>query len=902
MLASLLPFLVTGLVTGSVLGLAGTGLVLTYKTSGIFNIGYGAVAAASAYIFYYLNQELKLPWWLCLIIAVGVIGPAFGILLSWMSRALSQQRVALKIVATVGLILIVQGLATIVFGPNPLRQPNWLPGGTTLIRLGGVNVTVLQLVIVGFSLLVVIALYVFFRASRTGLAMRAIVSDPDLLSLHGTNPVAIRRLAWTIGSTFAALSGVLIAPTTGIEAVAMTFIFVQAFGAAAIGGFSNMPLTYLGGLVIGVAVSFSTKIVVDVPGLAGLSSALPFVVLVIALLVIPKRRLETPGGLEKAPRRPWHGPALSRIVVGVILLAAFIAVPFLFHDRLSYFTVGLTQAILLLSLGLLIRTAGLVSLGQAAFAAIGAVAFSQFTVNLGIPWLPAVLLGALVVVPIAAILALPAIRLSGLFLALATLGFGLVLEQMFYPRDYFFGSSSGGRPMPRPPGFESDTSFYFVVLAFFIAVSLVMVIIHRGRIGRMLQGLSESPMAVRTLGLNANLTRLIVICIAGYIAGIAGILYGSAVNFAVLGDPDYSAYYSLILVATLALMPFREPWYAVVAVISAVIPAYWLNTNATSWLNVLFGVAAVVTAMQGGPGSVGPRLRAWVTKYFGRTRAAVVRKAPVSAPWSLSERATGLEVSGLTIRYGGRTAVDGVSFSAPVGQITGLIGPNGAGKTTTFNATSGLLKPSSGTITLNGDDVTSMNAAARGRRGLGRTFQLMQLADSLTVEQNVALGVESGLAGSSVRGQLFASPAEARMTRDAAEYAMELCGIADLRDRSAGELSTGQRRLVELARCLAGPFDTLLLDEPSSGLDTLESEQLGETLLRVVQTRGCGILLVEHDMALVLKVCAEIYVLDFGELLFHGTPDEIRTSPLVQAAYLGSSAGGMSEVEEGVTV
>jgi ABC-type branched-subunit amino acid transport system ATPase component len=127
---------------------------------------------------------------------------------------------------------------------------------------------------------------------------------------------------------------------------------------------------------------------------------------------------------------------------------------------------------------------------------------------------------------------------------------------------------------------------------------------------------------------------------------------------------------------------------------------------------------------------------------------------------------------------------------------------------------------------------------------------------------------------------------------------MELCGIADLRDVNAGELSTGQRRLVELARCLSGPFDVLLLDEPSSGLDPVETEKFGETLTQIVKTRGCGILLVEHDMALVLRICAQIHVLDFGKMLFHGTPSEVRNSPVVQAAYLGSEADAEIEIAD----
>jgi ABC-type branched-subunit amino acid transport system ATPase component/branched-subunit amino acid ABC-type transport system permease component len=894
---ALLPFVVAGLVTGSVLGLAGTGLVLTYKTSGIFNIGQGAVAAAGAFVFYWLNVEHKWSWWAAFIVSVFVVGPLFGLLLSAMSAKLSNQRPANKVVATVGIILLVQGLSTVKFGFNPLRPPQYLPGATKLVRVFGVNITYAQLTIMAISIVAVAVLYYFFRVSRMGLAMRAVVNDPDLVALHATNPRAVQRLSWIIGASFAALSGVLIAPSTGIDAVVMTFLVVQAFGAAAVGGFSSIPLTYVGALAIGVVADVITKYAVDHPILAGLNQALPLIVLLVVLLVIPKRRLDMPARAEKAPVIPYHGPPITRIIAGVVVVGFLALVPHLFTTNLSFFTVGLTQAIVLLSLGLLVRTAGIVSLCQAVFAAIGAVAFAQFYAQWHLPWLLGVLLAALVVVPIAGLLAIPAIRLQGLFLALATLGFGVAAEGWAYQKNWMFGTFGSGRPMPRPSMFSTDQRWYYLCLIFFAVAGLVMVVIHSSRLGRMLRGQSEAPLAVRTLGLNTNLLKLIVFCIAGYLAGIGGILYGSTVHFVVLGDSNYAAYYSLVLVATLALMPFREPWYAVVAVVAAIVPAYWHSPNASSWLNVLFGFFAIQVAMQGGAQTVPQKVRDFIEAHFRRRRKEQV-VAVENDPWQLPVLASGLQVRDLTIRFGGRTALDHVTLDAPIGRITGLIGPNGAGKTTLFNAASGLLKPATGEVLLHGQDVSHLNSAARGRRGLGRTFQLMQLADSLTVEQNVALGVESGLAGSNVRGQLLATAREKRATIEDAEYAMELCGITHLRNTNAGDLSTGQRRLVELARCLSGPFDTLLLDEPSSGLDPVETHKFGETLCKVVETRGCGILLVEHDMALVLNVCSDIYVLDFGKLLFHGSPGEVRTSPIVQAAYLGSGAGAAEELRE----
>lgn len=251
---------------------------------------------------------------------------------------------------------------------------------------------------------------------------------------------------------------------------------------------------------------------------------------------------------------------------------------------------------------------------------------------------------------------------------------------------------------------------------------------------------------------------------------------------------------------------------------------------------------------------------------------------------------TGLQVRDLSVRYGGLHAVEGVSLDAPVGRITGLIGPNGAGKTTTFNACTGLVRPSTGTVCLLGEDITSWPPQARARRGLGRTFQRMELFDSLTVIENVALGREAGMAGGKPLRHLFASRSE-RVEVDAiARDALARCGIEDVADRRTADLSTGHRRLVELARAIAGGFRMLLLDEPSSGLDRSETERFGEILLELVADGGHGILLVEHDMALVMATCSYLYVLDFGKLLFEGTPQEVGESDVVRAAYLGAEA------------
>jgi ABC-type branched-subunit amino acid transport system ATPase component len=243
----------------------------------------------------------------------------------------------------------------------------------------------------------------------------------------------------------------------------------------------------------------------------------------------------------------------------------------------------------------------------------------------------------------------------------------------------------------------------------------------------------------------------------------------------------------------------------------------------------------------------------------------------------------------VTVRFGGLLAVDDFSVRAAAGEITGLIGPNGAGKTTTFNALTGMV-PTTGTVRLGDRLLDGMNTAKRARAGLGRSFQRMELFDTMTVTENVFIGPELLYAGAHSWRHVFASRAERADCRELAAAAMDRCQIGAIANRFAGDLSTGQRRLVELARAIACPFDFLLLDEPSSGLDVGETEHFAAVLRSVIADRGIGILLVEHDMALVRAVCSYIYVLDFGKQLIDGSAADVLSSDVVRAAYLGSEA------------
>ena len=891
----ILPFVVSGLVAGAVYGLAGAGLVLTYKTSNVFNFAHGALGTVAAYFFYWLHIEHGLDWKWSMILSVVVLGGVLGLIMEFVGRNLAKQPTYLKVVGTIGIVLLVQSLATLRYGTESLTVPRFLPGSKHLTRVLGVNIRGDQILVTAVAIVAVAVLYAFFRRSRLGTAMRAVVDDPELLAARGINPNAVRRVSWVIGSTFAALSGVLIMPLIGLNPTGLTLLVVAASGAAAFGSFSSIPLALCGGLVIGVSADVLRKYVISFPSLAGLPGSVPFIVLYLVILILASKTLGTPSFSRLArPSLQWRGNGRLRSGTGALVIAALAIVPVVESAKLLLYTRSLTLVILLLSLALLVKTSGQVSLSQVAFAAIGATTFSHLRVGSGIPWGFALLLAGAMCIPVGALVSIATTRLSGFILALATLAFGIMVEQLFYPTDLLFSRNLAGRVMPRPSFAETDTKFYYLVLAFTAVVAVGLIALKRARLGRMLDGMSGSPTAVLTMGLSTAVTRVVVFCLSAFLAGIAGALYGSTVGRISLGDPYFRSFSSLLLVAALAVAPFAETWAALIAGMAFVIPAY-LSANGTYWLNAIFGFFALVVALRGGQAPMPDAVRKLLRRFEARDSLHVAAYeaaepeavAGRSIPAISNSGRTGLEVRNLTVRFGGLVAVRDLSFQVPMERITGLIGPNGAGKTTTFNACSGLIRKSDGHVALHASDVTRLSSATRARRGLGRTFQRFELADSMTVSQNVALGFECALAGASPLSQLTASKTDTRRMRHAVADALNLCGIEDLSGRQVGALSTGERRLVELARCLAGSFDVLLLDEPSSGLDPGESHALGETLRYAVQARGCGVLLVEHDMALVMSVCDYIYVLDFGELLFKGTPQEVAASPIVRAAYLG---------------
>ncbi|HTU84174.1 MAG TPA: branched-chain amino acid ABC transporter permease/ATP-binding protein [Solirubrobacteraceae bacterium] len=884
----MLPFIVIGLTSGAVYALAGLGLVLTYTTSGVFNFAHGALATVSAFVFYSLFVGSHWAWPLAAAVSIVVVGPLMGLALELLARRIQTTTLVLQVASTVGLLLAIEAGVALIYGTETVRTvPTFL--GTGSFKVFGASVQVSQLVTFLFVVVVTVVLTGFLRYSRRGVSMRAVVYNPELLDIAGTSPAATRRLAWIIGVTLAAASGVLFAPVLSLDPVQLTLLVVAAYGAAAIGAFRSLPMTLVGGLFIGVLASLCTNWFTT-GLLAGLPPSLPFVVLFGVLLLFPRRYLVLKSFTVPRSRPSWTAPASLQLAMAVALLVFLALVPGFAGIHLTDWTTFLAMSTVFMSLSLLVHTSGQVSLCQVSFVAIGAAAFSHLTSGSHVPWFIALALVGLVAVPIGVLLAIPAIRLSGLYLALATFGFGILLQGMFYTQHYMFGIDGIGLTEPRPSIATSDKSYYLLVLALATACAVFAISLNRSRLGRLLRGASDSPRALETSGTSVTMTRLLVFSICAFMAAVGGAL--AAAGQTTVSADSYQPILSLTYFAAIVVVGRAGPWNAVLAAAGLfLIPSYVLGGTITTWLQLLFGLAAIGYAITpAGWHGVPSALQRAIDSAFGRLRIPVptlIRRPAANAGTVMPRMDGGLGVESVEVRFGGLVALDRVTLKAEPRTITGLIGPNGAGKTTTFNACTGLTRPAGGRVRIAGVDVSRLGPSARARRGIGRTFQQPELLDTLSVRDNVEAGAEGALAGANPLTQFLAKPGQRAQVRASADRAMELCGISDLGEMPAMSLSSSQRRLVELARCLAGRFGLLLLDEPSSGLDRTEATRFGQVLRQVVAERGVGVLLVEHDMSLVLELCQHVYVLDFGELIFEGSPQEIIASPIVRAAYLG---------------
>lgn len=552
-------------------------------------------------------------------------------------------------------------------------------------------------------------------------------------------------------------------------------------------------------------------------------------------------------------------------------------------------------ALVAMGLVLLTGVGGLTSFGQAAFCGFGGYATAVLTTTYGFsPWLTLPL--ALIVSGVAAVvLGLMTVRLSGHYLPLGTLAWGLSLFYLFSKLE-FLGRNDGisGIP-PLTVGSLQLTDpgkIYFAIWLAVIVCALLTVNLLDSRTGRAIRALRRGHVAAEAFGVQTARAKLLVFIYAAVLAGLSGWLYAHfqrAVNPTPFGLNASIEYLFIAVVGGAGFV-----WGAVLGAGIVVVLKEFLQSflpvvfhGSAQLETVIFGIL-LVALLQIAPGGMWPRLAA-LLPLKSRLR---LPQAAASLPPRHRPAANGgalLDIKGARKQFGGVVAVNDVSFDVKAREIVALIGPNGAGKSTTFNLITGVLPASGGDISLLGHNVNGAPPQTVAQLGVARTFQHVKLVPDMSVLENVAIGAHlRGHAGAIASMLRLDRDDEARLLAEAAKQ-IERVGLGEQMYQLAGSLALGQQRIVEIARALCVDPILLLLDEPAAGLRHLEKQKLS-ALLRQLRSEGMSVLLVEHDMGFVMDIADRIVVLEFGTKIAEGTPAAIRTNPDVIKAYLGGVA------------
>lgn len=525
-----LTFTIGGLATAAIYAISASGLVVTYTTSGIFNFAHGAFSMMAAFMFWQVHVGWGVPIVPAVILVVFVIGPMFGALVERViMRGIEGTSDVVKIVVTISLMVALMALAQVIWNPNESRPvPPFFDGAT--VQILGVTVTWARILTLGVAIGLAIALALMFRYTRLGVGMRAVVDDRSLMRLNGGHPGRISMMAWALGAGMAAIAGVLLAPEQTLSSVTLTLLFINSYAVAVVGRLRSLPGAFLGAVILGLLQAYvigylPQDAAVGPVSLRALTQALPAIMLFTVMLLQPQDRIQAHSSTRRmtTSRPPAQATALIGGVVFVLVVAAIgVLLPGPSLNQLLY---GFFIAVVTLSLVPLTGYAGQISLAQLSFTGIGAVAMATWGAN-GEPW--AVLLAVGLCALVGGLVAFPALRLSGIYLALATAAFAMFCSSMVFNQNSVMPGAN--RQVPRLDfGFfaiESDYAQLIFLAVLFAVLGNLLIVLRRSAWGRRLAAMKDSPIACATLGLNLTSTKVGVFALSAAIAGAAGAVSG----------------------------------------------------------------------------------------------------------------------------------------------------------------------------------------------------------------------------------------------------------------------------------------------------------------------------------------------------------------------------------------
>ena len=905
-------FALLGLGVGALYAFASQGLIVIYRGTGVLNFSLGATAIVGVFVQWELQYEQGWPFLAAALVGIGA-SAFLGVLTHWLiMKPLRRASSLVRVVATLGVLVTVQAAVVIRYGSKPRQIPSWLP--TNRVTLwADVGTTVDRFILLGIASASALGLWTLYRSSQFGLATEAVSESERSASAIGLNPNRIAVLNWALGSAIAAVAGILVVPIITLQVTTMTALVLAALAAALVADFRSFPLATLAGFTLGIGQTLVSRFVDQ----QGLGQSLPFLVIIVFLVFRGRSLPSRDYFLKEMPmlgngRLSWDWMLFGCGTLVYLLLTRE-------TKWIDAITVSLGVAIVLLSIVVLTGYAGQLSLAQFAMAGFGAFVAGRLVAVYDIPFLLGLLAGVAAAVPLGLAFGLPAVRTRGINLAIVTLGLGTTLELMLFRNRNYTGGVQGTQVgNPDLFGYDIGSIRYPARYGIFVLVMAMVVVwlvsnVRRGRSGRRLIAVRTNERAAAALGIDVIVAKLFAFSLSAAIAALGGIVLAfrlSSISYQSFTNFTSITYVGLALVGGVGhlLGAFVGATMATAGLNQAILESNWDGVK--EWMQLIGGISILLMLLtyQDGVAAEWVKIFRFLKKLKKWGRTHVIELADIADPNADVAGVAGLEhqtrvlprtltIEGLTVRYGAVVAVDDVSYRLSPGSVTGLIGPNGAGKTSLIDAISGFTSAEGRVIlddvgTSTDLDLTKLSPVKRARAGVARSFQSLELFEDSTVFENISVAADP----QDLRSYLYDlvrpinPPFPPEVVRAIVEFQLDQDLHRDVKD-----LSYGKRRLLAIARAVAMHPSVLLLDEPAAGLSANESAELAEVVRRLAEDWGMAVLVVEHDMNFVMKVCDQIVVLDFGRLIASGSPEDVRSDPAVIAAYLGDEADSRAD-------
>ena len=893
---ALLIQLLNGLASTSTLFLAALGLTIIFGVCRVVNFAHGSFYMLGLYIAYHFSTTWGagsvLGFWGSIFISAVIVALLGALIEIVVLRRIYKSPELFQLLATFAILLIISDFALWMWGPEDLLGPK-APGLEGAIQILNRSFPEYDLLLIVMGPASLLAVWVLLRFTRFGLYVRAATHDREMLSALGVNQAWLFTAVFALGCFLAALAAGLELPREPASLTIDLNLIGDVFAVVVIGGMGSIPGAFLAALLISeikaICIWLGTQTIFGVTiEFSQLTLVMQFVLMALVLIYRPWGLLGKPQ--ESMPRALHGEPPLvpasnSYKIVAVLAIAVLASFPLL-EEQWPYLMLimqdGLMMALFASSLYFIVGPGGMSSFGHAAFFGVGAYTAAILVTQLAWPMWLVILVAPLGGLAAAIVFGWFSVRLSGIYMAMLTLAFAQFVWSIIFQWDGFTGGSNGLIGI-WPEGMLSDPrNYYYFTLLVVIAAVLTIRYLLFTPFGYSMRATRDAPMRAQALGIKVKRVQWQAFIVSGFFAGVTGILY--VYSKGSISPDELSVARSVDGLVMVLLGGIQSVTGPLVGAVSYVVLHDWVTLYSDYWKALLGGIILVLVLLLPS-GLVG--IRHWFNvarKEDNRTTTvtaasdteALEEVATVTSEPATQSQEVMLEVKSINKRYGDFWAVNDTSFDIKRGEMLALIGPNGAGKSTIFNMVGGQFEPTGGEIFFKGTSLKGLDAAGIWSKGIGRTFQIATVFNSMSVLENMQVA-------------LHQADSHAFTTVNDAHELLQQVGLVHLANRQASELAYGDVKRLELGMALTHSPELLLMDEPTAGMAAEERHLLMKLVKSLSIQRQMAVLFTEHSVDVVFNYADRILVLAEGSLIAEGSAAEIAKDAQVRAVYLGTS-------------